>query len=53
MFIGLGPNWNEIGNKTYYIIKSRKRISILPGLKVSYLACKCVFEIPEHDNGNR
>ena len=30
-------------------ILGRKRISMLTGLKVSSLACKCVFYSPEHN----
>ena len=46
----LALNWEQ--NILY--IKSlqvlcRKRISMLTGLKVSFLACKCVFYRPEHN----
>ena len=52
--MGLGPNWYQIGNKTCYIPKVRKfyvekKMSMLSGLKVSFLACKCAFYRPEHN----
>ena len=41
------PNWYQIGNKTCYVPKInslyRKRISFFANLKVSSLACSCVF----------
>ena len=42
----------QIGNKACYILKSlqvlhRKGISMVTGLKVSSLTCKCVFYRPE------
>ena len=43
-YMGLGPNWYQIENKTCYIPKS-----MLTGLKVSSLACKRVFWRPEHN----
>ena len=50
----LGPNWYQTGNKTCYIPKfqqilSRKRISVLTGLKVLSLTCNCVIYRPEHN----
>ena len=42
----LGPKWYQVGNKTCYIPK-RKRKSMLTGFKVSSLACKYVFYRPE------
>ena len=52
--MGLGPNWYQIGNKTFYIPKvsnffCRKRISMLTSLKVLSLACKCVFYRREYN----
>ena len=41
-------DWDQIGNKTCYILKVRKRISTLTDLKVSSLACNPVFYKPEN-----
>ena len=49
---GLGPNLYQIENKIYsksYQILCRKRISMLTGLKMLSLICKCVFYRPEHN----
>ena len=51
--MGSGPNWDQIGNNTCYIVKVSKfyikKISMLADLKVSSLAYKRVFFGPEHD----
>ena len=52
--MGSGANWYQIGKKTCYIPKvskffCRKKISMLADLKVSSLACKCVFYRPKHN----
>ena len=44
-------DWNQIENKTFYILKVRKRISMLTDLKVSSLACKHIFYKPENAKG--
>ena len=44
-------DWDKIGNKTCYILKVRKRISMLTDLKVSSLACKHIFYKPENAKG--
>ena len=44
-------DWDQIGNKTCYILKVRKRISTLTDLKVSFLACNRVFYKPENAKG--
>ena len=44
-------DWDQIGNKTFYILKVRKRISMLTDLKVSSLACKHIFYKPENAKG--
>ena len=44
-------DWNQIGNKTFYILKVRKRISMLTDLKVSSLACKHIFYKPKNAKG--
>ena len=41
-------DWDQLENKTSYIIKVRKRISMLTDLKVSSLACDRVFYKPEN-----
>ena len=46
--MGSGSNWYQIGNKACYILKAckfyiEKGISMLTGLKVSFLTCKWVF----------
>ena len=41
-------DWDQIGNKTCYIPKVRKRISTLTDLKVASLACNPVFYKPEN-----
>ena len=43
-------DWDQIGNKTCYILKVRKRISTLADLKVSSLASS-VFYKPENAKG--
>ena len=43
--------WDQIGNKTFYILKVRKRISVLPDSKVSSWACKHIFYKPENAKG--
>ena len=47
--MGLGANWYQIGKKICYVPKVRKFSVMLTGLKVSFLACKCVFYRPEHN----
>ena len=42
---------DHIGNKKCYILKVRKRTSILTDLKVSSSACKLIFEKPENAKG--
>ena len=47
--MGLGSNWYQIGNKTYYILKvskfyAEKRYQCL---KMPSLPCKCEFYRPE------
>ena len=52
IFYGIGANWYQIQKKTYtksFQILCRKKISMLTGLKVSPLACKCVFYRPDHN----
>ena len=46
----LGSNWeqNMLYTKSFQIL-CRKKMSILTGLKVSSLPCKCVFYRPEHN----
>ena len=50
--MGLGTNWYQIGNKTCYMPKVSKvyvkKMSMLTDLKVSTLACKCVFYRLQH-----
>ena len=46
--MGSGSNWYQIGSKACYILKIskfyiKKELSMLTGLKVSYMICKCVF----------
>ena len=45
-------DWDQIGNKTFYILKVRKRISMLPDLKVLSLAYEHVFYKPEMQRGD-
>ena len=51
--MGLGQNSYQLGNKTLYTksyqILCRERISMLTGLKVSSVACKCIFYRQEHN----
>ena len=44
-------DWDQIGSKTCYILKVRKKISLLTDLKVSFLACKCKFYKPKNAKG--
>ena len=50
--MGSGSNWYQIRNKTlpkvnnFFVVK---KISMLTGLKVSPVTCKCVFYRPEHN----
>ena len=44
--MALGPNCYQIGNKT---LCTRKRISMLTGLKMSSLAVRCAFYRSEHN----
>ena len=46
--MGSGPNWYQNGSKICYIplvskFSAKETLSMLTGLKVSYLGCKCVF----------
>ena len=41
-------DWDQIGSKTCYILKVRKKISLLTDWKVSFLACKCKFYKPKN-----
>ena len=43
--MGLEPNWYQIGDRTYYIPNVTKFYIYIKStdLKVSSLACKCVF----------
>ena len=43
--MGLGPNWYQIRNRTYYI----QKVSKFYVEKVSSFACKYVFHRPEHN----
>ena len=47
--MGSRPNWEQsmLCSKSYQILH-RNRISMLTGLKVSSLACKCVFYRLKH-----
>ena len=49
----LVSNWEQdmLYNESLKFI-CRTKMSMLPGLEVSYLACKCVFYRPQH-NANR
>ena len=51
--MGLGENWYHLGNKICYIPKvsnfSVKKISLLPGLKVSSSGLKCIFYRLKHN----
>ena len=44
----VGPNWYLIRNETTNTTKVSK-FYVEKGLKVSTLACKCVFYRPEHN----
>ena len=56
--MGSGPNWYQNGSKICYIpivsiFSAKESLSMLTGLKVSYLGCKCVFYRPKHNAKGR
>ena len=47
-FMGSRPNWYQTDAKTCYIPKVRKCLVKKVYIKVSSMACRCVFDRPEH-----